>query len=508
MAAGISRTWRLAPCSLILFAIPLAQTQDAPCTALTRVPSPCSEAEKPAPDLVATLDGKPIHLSDLDEATRTEVMGLEEAVATAKQKALRREIELVLLELEAARVHVDAKRLAYDEMVRKVASPSDEEVKREITDHPDRYKRVEGRSERAASAIYERALTARAKQFFASLEQRFPVTAADLAGAPASASTVLARVGDRQIVAAQVSANIEAAGTKARLEVRQDEQAAIQRIAHDRLVAAEAARRGISADELVRLEVTSKTAPLTDDGVKKEWERYKILYGSDFASADADVRKDLAADHKEQAEKAFDGLLRKGHETSLPFEIPHDPALKIDIGRAAFTGPETAAVTLVEWGDFQCPPCGYMSKIIDEVIPAYGTRVRYVFLQFPLSIHQNAWKSAEAALAAHAQGKFFPYAHLLFANQKALDVASLKKYAAQAGLDTTKFENDLDSGTFAPDVFDEKRRGQRAGVDSTPTFFLNGVEQGPSFYTLEGMRAAIDAELAKPLTGNHAPQSH
>lgn len=88
MAAGMLRTRRLAPCSLILFAIPLiGQTQDAPCTAMTRVPSPCSEAEKPAPDLVATLDGKPIHLSDLDEATRTEVMGLDEAVATAKQKA-------------------------------------------------------------------------------------------------------------------------------------------------------------------------------------------------------------------------------------------------------------------------------------------------------------------------------------------------------------------------------------------------------------------------------------
>ncbi|HEX7676534.1 MAG TPA: thioredoxin domain-containing protein [Thermoanaerobaculia bacterium] len=461
------------------------------------MPSPCSEATKPAAEVVATLDGEPIHLSDLNEATRADVRGLDDAISAAKRKALRGEIELVLLELEAARLHVDAKRLAYDEMVRKVAAPSDEEVKREIADHPDRYKRPEGASERAAAALYERALKARSQQFFASLETRFPVTTADLSRLPAPSSAILAKVGGRQIVAAQVSANVEAAGTKLRIAVRKDEEAEVMRISHERLVAAEAARRGIPADELVRLEVTSRTAPLTDDDVKKEWDRYKTIYGSDFASAEPNVRRDLAADHKEQAEKAFDDVLRKGHVTKLRFEIPPDPALTIDIGKAPFTGSKTAAVTLVEWGDFQCPPCGYMSKIVDEVLSAYGTRVRYVFLQFPLSIHKNAWKAAEAAQAARAQGKFFPYAHLLFANQEALDVASLKKFATAAGLDRTKFEDDLDRGTFAPTVFDEKRRGERAGVESTPTFFLNGVEQGPSFYTLEGMRAAIDAELAR-----------
>lgn len=150
-----------------------------------------------------------------------------------------------------------------------------------------------------------------------------------------------------------------------------------------------------------------------------------------------------------------------------------------------------APVTIVEWGDFECPPCGIMAAVVDEAIRPYGPRVRYVFLQFPLTMHKSAWKAAEASLAAHAQGKFWEYAHVLFANQKALDVASLKKYAVQAGLDTKRFETDLDSGRFAAEVLDQKKRGIRAGVAGTPAFFVNGVQLGVEGYSVEGIRAAV-----------------
>src|SRR5262249_27245355 len=152
---------------------------------------------------------------------------------------------------------------------------------------------------------------------------------------------------------------------------------------------------------------------------------------------------------KWQLEKKFDDILREGHVIKMMFEIPKRPPVAIDNRGAPSKGPAGATVTLVEWGDFQCPPCGRMWPIVEEALEPFGDRVRYVFRQSPLTFHPYAWKAAEAAMAAHAQGKFFPYAKILFTNQKALDVASLKKYARDAGLDGARFDRDLDSGRYA-----------------------------------------------------------
>ncbi|MCU1347838.1 MAG: nhaA2 [Acidobacteria bacterium] len=485
------------PASLLLFLAIAAPgwSQDAPCTAMTTVPVPCAEPSKAAQDVVASLEGEPIHLSDLDEATRKEVAGIEDAVVAARRKALRREIEVVLFELEAARLHVDARKLAYEEMRGKVPAPSAEEVKGEIAAHPETYKAAEDAGEQAASALHDRALASRHESVIASLEKRFPVTMIDLSGPPPAGGTVVANVGRRKVLASDVWLNVEAEAAKARASIRKHEQTAVQRVAHERLVAREAARRGIAPGDLVRLEVTAKVAPVSDDAVKARWEKFKGRYDSDLAKAQPKVREDLAASNREAAEQAFDDVLRKGHETALLFQVPDTPAVRIDVAKAAFSGPEHAKVTLVEFGDYQCPPCGRMSKIVDEVLAPYGSQVRYVFLQFPMDMHKYAWKAAEAALAARSQGKFFPYAHQLFTHQDALDVASLKKYAAEAGLDVTKFEQDLDTGRFASQVFEERRRGELAGVPGTPMFFLNGVLQGRAVYSTEGLRSAIEKEL-------------
>jgi protein-disulfide isomerase len=136
-----------------------------------------------------------------------------------------------------------------------------------------------------------------------------------------------------------------------------------------------------------------------------------------------------------------------------------------------------------------------MARIVEEALQPYETRVRYVFRQFPLSMHPFAWKAAEAALAANAQGKFFPYERILFANQKQLDVASLKRYASEAGLDRKRFDDDLDSGRFARDVIEDRRDGMRAGVRGTPMFFINGAMLPDEGYSVEGMRKALESAL-------------
>jgi protein-disulfide isomerase len=112
---------------------------------------------------------------------------------------------------------------------------------------------------------------------------------------------------------------------------------------------------------------------------------------------------------------------------------------------------------------------------------------------FPLTQHENAFKAAEAAEAARAQGKYWEYAHLLFTNQKALEVPKLKEYATQVGLDRQKFDALLDSGQLADKVQADSVEGTRIGVNATPTLFINGRPLQERSY--EALKNAIDAAL-------------
>lgn len=157
-------------------------------------------------------------------------------------------------------------------------------------------------------------------------------------------------------------------------------------------------------------------------------------------------------------------------------------------------GPADAKVTLVEFSDFQCPYCSRAANTVTEIKKKYGDKVRFVFRQFPLSFHQNAHLSAQASLAAHAQGKFWPFHDKMFANQSKLDRESLEGYAKEVGLDLVKFKKALDDKTYAATVDAELKLGEESFVDGTPTIFLNGKRvEDPS--NVDALSKAIDAEL-------------
>src|SRR5947209_17489959 len=139
-------------------------------------------------------------------------------------------------------------------------------------------------------------------------------------------------------------------------------------------------------------------------------------------------------------------------------------------------GDAKAAVTIMEFTDFQCSACGAMYPVMEDVLKSYGNRVHFVIRNFPLtSVHANAFRAAEAAGAANAQGKFWEYIDILFKNQSALDVDSLKKYATQLGLDRKRFDAEFDSGKYDSDIRRDIEEGETYGVEATPTIFINGV---------------------------------
>ena len=157
--------------------------------------------------------------------------------------------------------------------------------------------------------------------------------------------------------------------------------------------------------------------------------------------------------------------------------------------------PRSAKVTIVEFSDFQCPFCSRAAEVAHKVKEKYSSKVRFVFRQFPLSFHQNAHVAAEAALAANAQGKFWEYHDKLFANQNALDRASLEKFAKETGVDVAKLKKALDDKTFAATVDADMKLGEEVAVDGTPTMFLNGTRV-PNPTDFDALSQQIEAALA------------
>jgi protein-disulfide isomerase len=157
-------------------------------------------------------------------------------------------------------------------------------------------------------------------------------------------------------------------------------------------------------------------------------------------------------------------------------------------------GRSDAPVSLVEFGDYECPFCGRAYWVVKEVREAMGDQLRYVFRNFPLTqIHPRAELAAEAAEAAGAQGKFWEMHDLIYENQDALDLESLASFAAGLGLDTERFLSDLNLRSHAGRVAEDRNSALRSGVNGTPTFFINGIRHdGPTDF--ESLLNALQAE--------------
>jgi protein-disulfide isomerase len=155
-------------------------------------------------------------------------------------------------------------------------------------------------------------------------------------------------------------------------------------------------------------------------------------------------------------------------------------------------GPANALVTLVEYGDYECPHCGRAYPIVQEIQQRMGDRLRFVFRNFPLAqMHPHAQQAAEAAEVAGHLGKFWKMHDILFENQRALGDSHLREYAEAIGLAGEAFARELLSHTTEGRVREDFLSGVRSGVNGTPTFFINGIRHDYG-YELNVLLAAIE----------------
>jgi protein-disulfide isomerase len=162
-------------------------------------------------------------------------------------------------------------------------------------------------------------------------------------------------------------------------------------------------------------------------------------------------------------------------------------------------GTEHSPVTVVEYGDFECPTCKQAAPAVKLMLERFGARTRFVYRHFPVeAAHPHAMHAAQAAEAAGGQGKFWQMHDLLFDNQRHLKIANLREYAERLQLDMPRFIAEIDDEIYLQRVREHMQGGTQSHVRGTPTFFINGVIQDVSF----GMHALIDGVEAELKSGD------
>ena len=317
---------------------------------------------------------------------------------------------------------------------------------------------------------------------------------ASAAAASVSGVGVVAEVNGAPILASELEPKLASRLARLRQEEYEIRRQALEELIAERLLAAEAAKRKITPEELLRQEVDAKPAALPAAQVEAIYEQNKDRFaGQPRADALARIREVVGQRAKAERRAAFEKELRDAARVAVRLEVPR-ATVPIPAG-APSTGPADAKVTIVEFTDYQCPYCHRAQAVIDEVLARYSGKVRFVHLDFPLDGHPGAMPAARAARCAGEQGKFWEYHRGLMTAPGTLDEADLKARAGALRLDEGAFATCLSSSRHDDAIQASFRQGEEQGVTGTPAYFVNGRMLSGA-RPVEAFTELIDSELA------------
>lgn len=425
----------------------------------------------------------------------------EKEIKEARVRALDARIASLLIAAEAKKRKQTTEQLLNVEINDKIAAPSEAEIKAAY----ERNRNLIGNSdlERVRPELVNFLREQRREQLYNALMNRLKMTNsvvkhADVNAANLAPGTVLASVNAQPIRIETINERMNAYVYKLEMQIYDTRKRALDRRINDLLLIAEANKRNIGPEEIVRQEITEKLVSPTEAEVAKFYNDNKERISGDLASSRPGIVTYLQQQQQEKLESALSEKLRATAKFQIFLKEPEPPVINVSAANGPARGDPQAAVTIIEFTDFQCSGCGAMYPVLEDVLKSYGNRVRFVVRNFPLTtVHLNAFKAAQAANAAHAQGKFWEYIDLLFKNQTALDVDSLKKYATQIGLDRKRFDAELDSGKYEADIRRDIEEGELYGIEGTPTIYINGVMLTPLEFSDVGVRTAIERAFTR-----------
>jgi protein-disulfide isomerase len=478
---------------------PAQSAGPTPATSAATAADECGCEPEPPPEVLAVVNGVKVGTKEVDEAAGDKIREIRQTVIAARKHELDLQINSILLEAEAKKRGTTATKLVESEIVAKAPTPTEAEARaffdqnkarigsewsNELKDQIINYLRDQKQGE------YAKQLADRLR---AAAQVKLNVTEATPPATPTDRARVFATVNGAPVTSAMIEDTLKPLVYSARRQIYDLRKQQLDLRVNDLLLNQEAQKRQMTSPALLDAEVTTKLKPVTDAEARAFFDQNKERINGNFDQVKAQVVQYLQDQRRDEAMGAYAAQLRRAASVQTFLREPVAPVYEIATDDQPTRGAATAPVTIVEFTDFQCPTCAAQQPVLERLVGEYGDRVRLVVRDFPLSQHANAPKAAEAAEAARAQGKYWEYVPLLFANQSALDVPKLKEYATRAGLDRAKFDAMLDSGQFADKVERDVNDGNRIGVNATPTLFVNGRPITDRSY--EGLKAAVEAAL-------------
>ena len=308
----------------------------------------------------------------------------------------------------------------------------------------------------------------------------------------ADSDQVVATVGTHQITEKDLDAKIKPQLRTIESQIYDLKVQAIKSMADEYVVQQAAKKENLSASAYMKKHLPQKK--ITETDAKLFYDQHKEIQARypKFDEIKARLTEALQSQHDEQETEALLNQLRKQQPVTVMLSAP-----RVEVKSAGHPeiGGKDAPVTIVEFSDFQCPFCGRVEPTLKQVRDKYGDKVRLVYLDFPLGIHDHAIDAASAGRCAGEQGKFWPFHDAMFANQSKLAPADLKADAKKLGLDTAKFDDCLDKGKYKGAIETDMAQGRDLGVDGTPAFFINGRPLTGA-QPFDKFQSTIDQELA------------
>ncbi|MFN0277288.1 MAG: DsbA family protein [Pyrinomonadaceae bacterium] len=421
-------------------------------------------AQKPD-DVLATATEHSIRLRDLSAEIQKNVADFPANLSKMRAGLLDQMIHEQMLKLEAASRAVSTGKLIAGEKA-KVLAPTEAEIKAFFIAKQNQLggKTLDEVRKPIADYLRGQAEQKMLGEMFTRLKTKYKFTAGkDVNAVGLAPNDPVANLNGRPITAKEFEdfARIPLNDDKA--DLADAVLDGIHEALYNRLLADEAKAIGIDSGMLIGREITDKMKDFSDA------ERQTLV---------DDLAKRLFAKY----------------QAKIIYTAPVSLVQNISASNSPAIGPANAPVTIVMFSDFQCSACSATHPILKKAIESYPGKNRFVVRSFPLeSVHANAWRAALAAAAANAQGKFFEYIEILYNHQDALDDASLKKYAAELGLNVKQFELDFNSEKTAALVRKDMADGESYGIGRTPTIFVNG--RSVRNLSAEGFKSAIDKAL-------------
>jgi protein-disulfide isomerase len=470
----------------------------------------CGCEGEPQPEVLAVVGGIKIGRAEVDNAIKSQIEEARQQVIEARKREVDLQINSILLEAEAKKRGVSTTRLLEQEVVARATAPTDAEALAFFNENKARIQQSAGSAVEFGAVkanIVEYLRSERQREAAAKLAQTlrtaYPVTVnaaeATPPATPADRARVFATVNGKQITSAMVEDSLRPLIYDVQRRIYNLRKQQLELQVNDLLLSQESQKQKMTTRALLDAEVTAKKKPVTEAEALAFYNQNKERINGEFAQLKPQIISYLEEQQARQLETALAARLRTAAGVQFFLREPVAPVYQIATDDQPAKGAATAAVTVVEFTDLQCPSCAQMHPVVERLAAEYGDRVRFVVRDYPLAMHPDAQKAAEAAEAAREQGKYWEFVAVLYRNQSALSVPKLKEYATQVGLDRAKFDAALDSGRFGEKVQRDMLDGNRVGVGGTPTFFVNGRSVEERSY--EALKAAIEAALKEKARG-------